>query len=166
MNIVNKVPDELVILISEYLPKNILFYTSKQNFEKYYLSYRTLTFVNNKNNNVIKIENDYFIGKNHYIFLKSKKITNNRYIRMIIRKDLYYILSKIMCKKYNNWKKIRNYYYNGDKYTNYLVFLEQMCIKYNSNKCRGEINNYSLNDSNLRKKRYKKIKTITNRWTS
>ena len=166
MNIVNKVPDELVVLISEYIPRDVLFYTSKNNFENYYLSYRMSNFARDKTNNVIKIENDYFIRKNYYIFLKSREITNNRYINMIIRKDLYYVLSKIMSKKYNHWKKINNYYYNGNKYPNYLVFLEQLCIKYGSNKCRKEINNYCFADTNLRKKRYKKIKTITNRWTN
>ena len=66
--------------------------------------------------------------------------------------------------KYNHWKNIKNYYYNGNRYPNYIVFLEALCIKYNSSKCRLVIQNIS--DSKLRKKRYKKIKTITNRWTN
>lgn len=159
-------PDELINIIKEYLPKNVLFYTSKNNFEQYYINFRlfNLSQVLDKKINILNIENDYFIKKNYLMFLKSNYISNNQYMNMVIRNDHDYILNSVLKNKYKHWKNIRNYYYKNNKYPSYIVFLEALCIKYNSNKCRIVIRD--MVDSKLRKKRYKKIKTFTNRWTN
>lgn len=163
---INRLPDELINIIKEYLPKNVLFYTSKKNFENYYINFRLFNSLNfqDKKTNILNIENDYFIRKNYFLILKSNYISNDQYITMLIRNGYDYILNTIIINKYNHWKNIKNYYYKGNKYPSYIIFLESLCIKYNSNKCRLVIRN--LCDSKLRKKRYKKIKTITNRWTN
>lgn len=165
-SIIKTLPDELINIIKEYLPKNVLFYTSKKNFEKYYINFRLFNSYNaiDKKTNILNIENDYFIRKNFFFVLKSNYISNNQYINMLIRNDYHYILNVILINKYNHWKNIKNYYYKGNKYPTYIIFLEALCIKYNSSRCRIVINNIS--DSKVRKKRYKKIKTVTNRWTS
>lgn len=166
MNIDN-LPSDVVNIIKNFLPKNILFYTSKVNFEKYYIKFRLLNTSDlSKKNTILNIENDYFIRKNYLFYLKSNNISKNRYLNMIIRKDYDYILKTIINEKYNRWNNLKNYYYKGNRYPTYIIFLENLCIKYNSNKCRLVINNISKKDSKLRKKRYKKIKTITNRWKS
>lgn len=163
---IDNLPDELIDIIKQYLPKNVLFYTNKTNFEKYYINFRLFNCsqILDKKINILNIENDYFIRKNYLLVLKSKYISNNQYIAMIIRNDYDYIINTIMKIKYNHWKNIKNYYYKGNRYPSYIVFLEALCIKYNSNRCRLVIQNIS--DSKLRKKRYKKIKTISNRWTN
>ena len=163
---VQQLPLELVNIIKSYLPKNVLFYTCKNNFEKYYIKFRLLNSSEISKQSCVLIDRDYFIRKNYLIYLKSNNISNNRYMTMLIRNDFNYILETVILKKYNHWKKIKNYYYKGNKYPSYIIFLEALCVKYNSNKCRTVIKNNSLNDCKLRKKRYKKIKTITNRWTN
>ena len=47
---------------------------------------------------------------------------------MIIRFDHDYIFKTIMDQKFKFWRKIKNYYYNGSKYPNYIT-LESLCIK-------------------------------------
>ena len=162
---VDNLPSDVINIIKKFLPKNLLFYTSKDNFERYYINFRLLNTSDlSKKNTILNIENDYFIRKNYLLYLKSNNISKNRYLNMLIRKDYDYILKTIINTKYNHWKKIKNYYYKGNRYPTYIIFLENLCIKYNSNKCRLVINDVSKEDSKLRKKRYKKIKTITNRW--
>lgn len=161
------IPDDIINVIKEFLPINVLFYTSRRYFEKYYINYRLfINKSNTKKNNLLHITNDYYIRGNHFLQLKYNTINNSRYLNMIIRFDHFYIFGIIMEKKFKYWKKLKNYYYNGNRYPNYITFLDSLCIKYNSNKCRNILNEKNNKEYKLRKKRYKKIKTIHNRWTS
>tara|TARA_B100000963_G_scaffold348556_2_gene356325 strand:+ start:5173 stop:5679 length:507 start_codon:yes stop_codon:yes gene_type:complete len=166
----DNIPHDVINVIKEFLPINVLFYTSKKYFEKYYINYRLFINKNNNNNVVdnylLHISNDYYIRGNHFLQLKYNAINNSRYLNMIIRFDHDYIFKTVMDQKFKFWKKLKNYYYNGSKYPNYITFLESLCIKYNSNNCRNIINENNEIEYKLRKKRYKKIKTIHNRWTS
>ena len=160
-------PEDVINIIKDYLPVNVLFYTSKKYFEKYYISYRLFVNKNNSNNNnLIHITNDYYLRKNYFLCLNFNSINNNRYLTMIVRFDHNYIFGIIMEKKFKQWSKLKNYYYNGDKYPNFITFLDSLCIKYNSNKCRIILKNINEEEYKLRKKRYKKIKSINNKWTS
>lgn len=169
MKSISELPNDVLNIIKDFLPYDVLFYTSKKYFENFYIKYRLLDIgkISKKSiNNLLLVDTDYYINKNYLIYLKKNNITNNRYLNMIIRNDLNYILQNILKIKYNHWKKLKNYYHNGIRYPNYICFLESHCMKYNSNRCRNIINNVDKNDTKLRKKRYKKIRTITNRWTA
>ena len=96
------------------------------------------------------------LGKIIYFYLKSNNISKNRYLNMIIRKDYDYIIKTIINEKYNHWNNIKNYYYKGNRYPTYIIFLKALCIKYNSNKCRLVIKIYQKKIVNFVKKDIKK----------
>ena len=43
---------------------------------------------------------------------------------MLIRNDYDYIIKTIINTKYNHWKNIKNYYYKGNRYPTYIIFLK------------------------------------------
>ena len=91
----DNIPHDVINVIKEFLPINVLFYTSKKYFEKYYINYRLFINKNNNNNVVdnylLHISNDYYIRGNHFLQLKYNAINNSRYLNMIIRFDHDYI---------------------------------------------------------------------------
>ena len=150
MNLLKKIdliPLELVLHIKDYIPIDIIFLMNKVYYEKHIMVERFNKFKNGP------------INKRFY------HITLDTYISRIIKNDLNYIFKLLIKYKYNHWIKLKNYKYRGHKFSNYIYFLEQLCIISESNKCRNLVRDYEKNNSIVRKK-YKKIKHINNRWTN
>jgi len=102
-------PDEILEIIKEYIPKIYLIYTNKSNFILYH-------FLTNK------------IIKNY-----------ENYIRDIIRRDNDFIFNYILEENYNKWIHIKNYIYKNKIFKNYFYFTINYCIENDSNNCRNII---------------------------
>ena len=48
----------------------------------------------------------------------------------------------------------------------YIDLLDQLCIEYQSTKCRNCISNYEKKNGSLRKNKYKKMRRINNIWSN
>ena len=144
--LLNQLPVEIVnIEILKFLNGEQLLFTNKSNYEKYIIYYRF----------------------NHEKFsYKNAGIGFDNYMKKILLKKYDYIFSLLIKYKYKQWIKPIKFRYNGYRYENYIDFLEQLCYKFNSTKCRNALLDYEKNNKQVRKKKYKKMKSIINRWNN
>jgi len=103
---VDKLPDELIRLIKEYLPINILIFTNKTNYLLYHSS------------------------------LKKYILNYENYIRDTIRRDNPFVFNEIIKENYKIWLRIKNYSFKNAIYKNYIYFLLNYCTENNSPICR------------------------------
>jgi len=139
-------PKELVeVEIFKYLNGEQLLFTNK----KYYES------------NIIK----YRLTNNKFSYAKFG-LNLDHYIKIIIKNRYDYIFSLLIREKYNHWVKIKKYKFRGYRYNTYIDLLDQLCIEYQSTKCRNSIQSYEKNNGFLRKNKYKKMRRINNIWSN
>ena len=150
LNKINKIPLEVAMIIKMYIPR-IIIITNKKDYENEYMSLRL-----EYNREALPYKSISY----------KKKYTLESYIGKIIKNDLNYIFEMIIKYKYNHWIKIKKYRYRGYKYSNYIHFLEQLCIKLESTKCREAIKIFEEKNGIVRKKKHKKIRRINNTWTN
>jgi len=144
---INTIPMDVVFIIKEYMVVDTLLITNKKYYEKNIMMER------------------FNIFKEGPICKRFYNISLDTYINRLIKNDLNYIFQLLIEHKYKHWIRLKNYKYRGHRYSNYIYFLEQLCITSNSNKCRNIVINYEQYNSIIRKK-HKKIKRINNRWTN
>lgn len=101
----------------------------------------------------------------------NKHYLHDAYIRHIIRKDLDYVFNDIVQKNFQNWEKVKKHKYKNKIFSNYTSFLNNICIEFNSTKCRTilqEVLTISLISKNRHKKNITKniIKIINREWTN
>lgn len=151
---INKIPEEVALYIKTFIPKNVLFLTNKYDY----------------NNNIMKIRFVYHNSNINKLFLYNTETAYysklDSYINFIIKNDFDYVFERLIYYKYNHWVTIRRYKYKGVSHSNYLTFLNELCIESQSNKCRNVIKNIEKSNPLLRKKRHKKIRHINNTWTN
>lgn len=146
LELLKQLPMEIVTVeIFKFLNGEQLLFTNKKHYESHIINYRF-------NHNKFSYKNA-GIGLDNYI----KKILLHRY---------HYIFSLIIKYKYDYWIKSPKYRYNGYRYENYIDFLEQLCYKLNSTKCRNALLKYEKDNKQVRKKKYKKMRSFINRWNS
>jgi hypothetical protein len=104
--ILNKLPECIVNMIYDYIPRKYLVFTNKNNYKKY-----------------------------HYI-LKSSITYYDNYIKKMVRKDCNFIFETIINENYNIWKNIKQYQYKNNTYKNYIYFIIDYCIENESTKCK------------------------------
>ena len=110
---INLLPEEIIIIIKEYIPNFILVFLNKTN----YILYHNL--------------------------IKKKIIRKyESYIRDIIRRDNIFVFERIFHENYKIWLKNNSYKYKNIIYKNYLVFIIECCIENGSNRCRMLIDNF------------------------
>jgi len=109
---VNKLPQELINLIKEYIPKKSFVFTNRVNYLLY-----------------------------HYLIKKSIKNYEN-YIRNTIKRDNDFVFYMIFIENYHRWCEIKQYIYKNMVFKNYVYFTINYCIENDSNNCRNIINNY------------------------
>ena len=122
---INNLPNELIILIKEFIPKKELIFTNKEN----YIS-------------------------NHYLIKLNIKNYEN-YIRNIIKRDNEFVLSQVLRENYQKWSKITKYMYKNMIFKNYFYFTINYCIENDSINCRNVINIFLKEhglDKNIHKK--------------
>ena len=144
--LLNQLPVEIVnIEILKFLNGEQLLFTNKSNYEKYIIYYR--------------------FNHEQYSY-KNAGIGFDNYMKKILLKKYDYIFSLLVKYKYKQWIKPSKFRYNGYRYENYIDFLEQLCYSLNSTKCRNALLDYEKDNKQVRKKKYKKMKSIINRWNN
>jgi hypothetical protein len=122
---INNLPEVLVDLIKEYIPKKTIVFTNRENYNLYH----------------------------SYIFISIKNYDN--YIRDMIRRDNEFVFDKIVRENYNKWNNIKQYRYKNMIFKNYFYFTINYCIENDSDNCRKIINIFLKEhglDKNLHKK--------------
>jgi hypothetical protein len=109
---INKLPNELIDLIKEYLPEKQLVFTDKKHYLKFH----------------------------HLIKPYIKNYEN--YIRDMIRRDNDFVFNLIIRENYHRWYKIKQYRYKNMIFKNYLYFTINYCIENESNSCKNVINEF------------------------
>jgi hypothetical protein len=106
---INELPEELVQMVKEFLPKHILAFTNKANYILY------------------------------HPFIKNTIWRLEDYIRDTIRRDNLFVFELIIAENYEKWIHRKNYSYRNIVFNNYLSFVTQYCIENNSDKCKNFI---------------------------
>ena len=122
---INKLPNELIDIIKEYIPKQKLAFTNK----KHYLLYHNL--------------------------LKPTIKNYENYLRDMIRRDNEFVFKLIVRENYKKWCEIKHYRYKNMVFKNYLYFAINYCIEHDSNNCRNAIDDFFKQEGlgkNLHKK--------------
>ena len=112
INLVNKLPTDIVGIIEEYVPKKEFTFTNKTNYDLY-----------------------------HHLIKPTIK-TYEMYIRDTIRRDNNFVFEMIVRENYLKWFEIKNYTYNNYEFKNYIYFVINYCIENESNKCRNFITEF------------------------
>ena len=122
---INNLPEVIVDLIKEYIPKASLVFTNSENYNLY-----------------------------HFLILNSIKNYDN-YIRDMIRRDNEFVFDKIIRENYHRWFDIKQYRYKNMIFKNYFYFIINFCIENESENCRKKskifLKEHGL-DKNLHKK--------------
>lgn len=111
-NNIDKLPDEIVDIIYSYIPNLTTTFISKNNYLRDHKLIRQ------------------YIDKN--------EIEN--YIRTMVRQDNDLIFEQLLVENYHKWILMKNYYYKGCVYSDYLVFLESYIMDNESIKCKKILN--------------------------
>ena len=106
INLVNKLPMDIVNIIEEYLPKKEFVFTNKTNYELY-----------------------------HHLIKPNIK-NYETYIRDTIRRDNNFVFEMIVRENYSKWFEIKKYTYKNYDFKNYAYFVINYCIENESSKCR------------------------------
>jgi len=122
---INSLPEVIVDLIKEYVPKHMFVFTNRENYELYH------PFIT-----------PYI--KDYYDFIKDT-----------IKRDNEFVFDTIVKENYIKWFIIKQYRYKDMIFLNYLYFMIHICIEYESENCRKVINSFLIEhglDKNLHKK--------------
>jgi len=133
-NAITNLPGDLVNIIFEYLPTETMKCTNKINFFK-----------------GIKDKFDENLTRKNI----------NNYMRYVIRNDLIFPF-KYLLEINNQWFKAIKYKFDIASYPSYIVYLKELALKNNSQKCYE----YIKDINGMRKKKYKKIKRKNSRWSN
>jgi hypothetical protein len=109
INLVNKLPMDIVNVIEEYVPKKVFVFTNKTNYQLY-----------------------------HPLIKPSIK-NYETYIRDTIRRDNNFVFEMIVRENYLKWFENKNYTYKNYDFKNYAYFVINYCIENESTKCRNFI---------------------------
>jgi len=137
---VNKLPQEMINIIFEYI-RPVVIVTLNRSYYKLFHPY-------------IKY------------YLCNVKHQYDNYIRDIVRRDNSFVFSQVLQENYRHWLHYQNYYYKEKKYINYLYFLMDYCLIYESNKCRQIIQTTLYGSNVVSKNQHKKnlVKIIKRKW--
>ena len=89
-NNIQKLPQDIIFLIKEYIPKKYLIFTNKENYKLYHK------------------------------LLKPSINNYENYIRDTIRRDNSFVFEQIMNENYKIWKTKTNYMYKNMIFNNYF----------------------------------------------
>jgi len=112
ITLMNKLPEELIILIKDYIPVTKIISVNKTNYSLY-----------------------------HYLLKKHIPKYEN-YIRDVIRRDCDFVFNNLLIENYNKWFEIKNYIYKNMIFKNYIYFVIHYCIENESSKCRSVIKDF------------------------
>jgi hypothetical protein len=134
---VDKLPDVLIDIIYDYIPKCVTMFLTKKNYK----------------------EEHYLLRK----FINKRKV--EQYIRRMVRQDNDFVFKQLLVENNYKWLNMRKYYYKECIYGNYLNFLESYAIDNKSEKCRKIILDF-FEEQGLSKNQHKKKTNRYIRWNS
>lgn len=137
--LINKLPDDLIRYIKYYLMPSVLLLLNKEYYDKYHPCIKRY---------ILNVKNQY-----------------DNYVRDTIRRDNFFVFTRIFKECFNQWIYYKNYYYKDKIYINYLYFLRDYCCINESNNCKNIIDDY-LFETGLSKNQHKKnlVKIIKRKW--
>jgi len=99
-------------------------------------------------------------------YLCNVKHQYDNYVRDIVRRDNSFVFCQVLKENYRHWLHFQNYYYKEKNYINYLYFLMDYCLVYESNKCRQMIQSALYGSNVVSKNQHKKnlVKIIKRKW--
>jgi len=103
---ISDLPDDIINLIKEFLPRQKLVFTNKSFYNLY-----------------------------HYTIRKSIPLYEN-YVRDIVRRDNEFVFEKVVEENINLWIKNKQYRYKNMVFNNYIYFIMNFCIDNDSERCR------------------------------
>jgi hypothetical protein len=103
---INKLPEELIDVIKEYIPKKCLVFLNKTNYLL------------------------------HHEIIRKYIINYENFIRDVIRRDNSFVFERIIAESYQKWFRIKNYRYKNIVFNNYAYFIINYCIENDSNNCK------------------------------
>ena len=144
-NKLNKIPEDIVNYIYEYIPITVLKYTNKNMFEREYESFisdiRGISHIN-----------------------KAYNFKLDTYLRFVIRNDYDYLFKLLYNLNFNVWQKTKKWRYKNVYFDSMLDYMTHIArYQYKSKKCI----NFLMNEKNNKYVRYvnKKISNNNNkRW--
>ena len=113
---INRLPKDLSLLVSSYVPAIAKMPLNKELYVKYHHLFRE--------------------------YIKKRQLEN--YIRTTVRQDNDFVFSQILKENYNKWLNMTHWLHNHTYYSNYIDFLQDFCIEHESDKCLEEITNMRL----------------------
>jgi hypothetical protein len=124
---ITSLPDVLIHIIQEYIPKKTLVFLNKQ----YYV-------LNHSHIRKMILKNEY-----------------ENYIRDTVRRDHAFVFEHIVKENFKRWLSIRDYRYKNSIYSNYVYFLKDFCLINDSTNCRNFLNSF-LKEQGIGKNQHKK----------
>ena len=124
---INKLPDDIINIIKEYIPKKIFIFTNRENYKLY-----------------------------HFL-LKPYISNIDNYIRNIVKFDYSFIFQKVLRENFKKWMEIKNYRYKDMIFFNYFHYVFNYCIENESSNCRKSILDFFKEhgfNKNLYKKKF------------
>ena len=137
-NILEKLPEDICVChILPYLRPEIIVWTDKDNYKKYH--------------HVVKkmIPSQFFCS----------------YVRDIIRNDFSFVFNMIVEENFDKWLKMKNYKYSDVMYNDYVKYLNDYCIKNESNKCKILLRE-KIKNANMSKNWHKNNRNKDIRWNN
>jgi hypothetical protein len=120
----------------------------------------------------IPIKNIYVINKTSFLSNYPKIIADyniknaifKKYINTVINNDCHFQMNILLKNNFDQWNNNNKWVYNYSTYPNYAIFIKELCIKKDSNKCKELILSFINKTSS--NKIYKKIRTKKNKWSN
>lgn len=112
MKSISDLPDDIINLIKEFIPRQTLVFISKTYYDLY-----------------------------HHTIKNTIPLYEN-YIRDMIRRDNHIVFEKVIGENIDLWIKNRQYRYKNMIFNNYIYFIVHYCIENNSDRCREIIHEY------------------------
>ena len=133
--LVQKLPEDLVKVVTSFLPKTTLVWLNKMFYKKYHKKIRALIH---------------------------DKLYDN-YIRSMVRQDNYFVFKHIAEENIVRWSCNNNIIYKNVSYPNFASLLNDFCVLNNSTNCRNILETL-LDESGLSKNQHKKNRYVSIRW--
>ena len=112
MKSISDLPDDIINLIKEFIPRQTLVFTSKTYYDLY-----------------------------HHTIKNTIPLYEN-FVRDIIRRDNHVVFEKVIGENIDLWMKNRQYRFKNMIFNNYIYFIVYYCIENNSERCREIIHEY------------------------
>jgi phosphoribosyl-ATP pyrophosphohydrolase len=107
-----ELPDDIIDLIKEFIPRQKLVFVNKSFYNLY-----------------------------HHFIKKTISLYDN-YVRDTIRRDNEFVFQKILEENIDLWLKNKQYRYKNMVFTNYIYFIMHYCIENNAENCREITHDY------------------------